>query len=118
QYQPDPRYYRPTIAALDTADVAVYTLDLWPAGDTNHTMADALNQLASDTGGRYLFNFTNFLTALEQVSTENNGYYLLSYRSEHPAGTSGFQSVEVKTANPELRVKGRQGYSYGPSPAS
>ena len=115
QYQPDPRYYRPTIAALDTADVAVYTLDLWPAGDTNHTMADALNQLASDTGGKYLFNFTNFLTALEQVSTENNGYYLLSYRSEHPAGTSGFQSVEVKTANPEFRVKARQGYSYGPA---
>jgi VWFA-related protein len=115
QYEPDPRYYRPTIAALDTADVAVYTVDLWPAGDTDHTMADALNQLASDTGGRYLFNFTNFLTVLEQVSTENNGSYLLSYRSEHPAGSSGFQSVEVKTANPELRVKARKGYSYGPA---
>jgi VWFA-related protein len=115
QYQPDPRYYQPTIAALDTADVAVYTFDLWPAGDTNHTMADALNQLASDTGGRYLFNFTNFLSALEQVSTENNGYYLLSYRSEHPAGSSGFQPVEVKTVNPELRVKARKGYSYGPA---
>jgi VWFA-related protein len=115
QYEPDPRYYQPTIAALNTADVAVYTVDLWPAGDTNHTMADALNQLASDTGGRYLFNFTNFLTVLEQVSTENNGYYLLSYRSEHPAGSSGFQTVEVKTANPELRVKARKGYSYGPA---
>jgi VWFA-related protein len=113
QYQPDPRYYPPTVAALNTADVAVYALDLWAAGDTNHTLADALNQLATDTGGRYLFNFTNFLTALDQVSTENNGYYLLSYRSEHPAGTAGFQGVEVKTANPEFRVKARKGYSYG-----
>jgi len=118
QYQPDPRYYAPTVAALNTADVATYTLDLWPAGQTQHLMADALNQLATDTGGRYLFNFTNFLTALEQVSTENNGYYLLSYRSEHPAGSSGFQSVEVKAANPEFHVKARKGYSYGPAAES
>ncbi len=115
EYKPDPRYYPPTVAALNTADVAVYTIDLWAAGDTNHVLADALNQLATDTGGRYLFNFTNFLTALEQVSTENNGYYLLSYRSEHPAGSAGFQTVEVKTANPEFRVKARKGYSYGPA---
>jgi VWFA-related protein len=118
QYEPDPRYYAPTVAALNTADVATYTLDLWPAGQTQHLMADALNQLATDTGGRYLFNFTNFLTALEQVSTENNGYYLLSYRSEHPAGSSGFQSVEVKAANPEFHVKARKGYTYGPADAS
>jgi len=118
QYEPDPRYYAPTVAALNTADVAAYTLDLWPAGQTQHLMADALNQLATDTGGRYLFNFTNFLTALEQVSTENNGYYLLSYRSEHPAGSSGFQRVEVKTANPEFRIKARKGYSYSPADES
>jgi VWFA-related protein len=116
QYQPDPRYYTPTVQALNTADVAVYTVDLWPPGTINHTMADSLNQLAADTGGRYLFNFTNFTSALEQISKENNGYYLLSYRSEHPAGSSGFQNVEVKTVNPELRVKARKGYSYGPTP--
>jgi VWFA-related protein len=116
QYQPDPRYYEPTVQALNTADVAVYTIDMWPAGTIDHTMADSLNQLAADTGGRYLFNFTNFTSALEQVSKENNGYYLLSYRSEHPAGSKGFQAVEVKTVNPEFRVKARKGYSYSPTP--
>jgi VWFA-related protein len=113
QYEPDPRYYPPTMQALNTNDVAAYTVDLWPAGSSNHTMSDAMNQLAADTGGRYLYNFTNFLTVLEQITKENNGYYLLSYRSEHPAGSSGFQRVEVKTANPELRVKAREGYSWG-----
>jgi VWFA-related protein len=113
QYEPDPRYYPPTMKALNTDDVAVYTVDLWPAGSTNHPLSDALNQLAADTGGRYLYNFTNFRTVLEQVSKENNGYYLLSYRSEHPAGSSGFQKVEVKTVNPEFRVKAREGYSWG-----
>jgi VWFA-related protein len=113
QYEPDPRYYPPTMQALNTNDVAVYSVDLWPAGASNHTMSDGMNQLAADTGGRYLYNFTNFLTVLEQISKENNGYYLLSYRSEHPAGSSGFQRVEVKTANPDLRVKAREGYSWG-----
>jgi VWFA-related protein len=114
QYQPDPHYYPPTVQALNTNDVAVYSVDLWPPGTGNHTMSDSLNQLATETGGRYLFNFTNYLTALEQISKENNGYYLLSYRGEHPVGTSGYQKVEVKTVNPELRVKAREGYAWGP----
>jgi len=114
RYDPDPRYYPPTMQALNSNNVAVYPVDLWPAGQINHTLADAMNQLAVDTGGRYLYNFNNFLTALEQTSKENNGYYLLSYRSEHPAGSSGFQPVEVRTTNPELHVKARAGYEWGP----
>jgi len=112
-YDPDPRYYTPTMEALNSNNVAVYPVDLWPAGQINHTLADAMNQLATDTGGRYLYNFNNFLTALEQMSKENNGYYLLSYRSEHPAGTTGFQPVEVKTTNPDFKVKARTGYQWG-----
>jgi len=69
--------------------------------------------MADDTGGRYFFNVTNFSTPLDQISKENNGYYLLSYQSEQPAGKSGFQNVTVTTTNPEFRVKARQGYSYG-----
>jgi VWFA-related protein len=119
QYAPDPRYYAPTMQALNSNNVAAYPVDLWPAGQVRHTLADAMNQLAADTGGSYIYNQTNFLTALEQISTENNGYYLLSYRSEHPAGANGFQSVDVKTANPEFRVKTRKGYEYGAaSPAA
>jgi VWFA-related protein len=114
QYQPDPRYYPPMVQALNSNDVAVYTVDLWPPGASNHTMSDSLNQVAAETGGRYVFNMTNYLTALEQISKENNGYYLLSYRSEHPGGTSGYQRVEVKTVNPEFKVKAREGYTWGP----
>ncbi len=113
QYAPDPRYYTPTMQALNSNNVAAYPVDLWPAGQVRHTLADAMNQLATDTGGSYIYNQTSFLTALEQISTENNGYYLLSYRSEHPAGAAGFQSVEVKTTNPELHVKTRNGYQFG-----
>ena len=72
-----------------------------------------MNQLADDTGGRYFFNFTNFITPFEQVAQENSGYYLLSYRLERPAGKSGYQPVQVKTTNPEFKVRARRGYEYG-----
>lgn len=112
QYLPDPRYYRPTQQALNDANVAVYTIDLNLPG-TEHTLSGGMNQLAADTGGTYLFNFVSFLTPLEKISQENNGYYLLAYKSERPAGAEGFQKVEVKLANPEFKVKAREGYSYG-----
>ncbi len=113
QYLPEQRYYQPTERALNDANVAVYTIDLWPAG-TDHTLSGALNMLAADTGGTYLFNFVSFTQPLQRVLEENNGYYLLAYKSEHPAGAKGYQKVEVKVANPEFKVKAREGYSYGP----
>ncbi|MEP7013273.1 MAG: VWA domain-containing protein [Acidobacteriota bacterium] len=117
QYLPDTQHYKPAQQALNDANVAVYTIDLWPAG-TDHTLSSGLNLLASDTGGTYLFNFVNFATPLQKILEENNGYYLLAYKSERPAGAEGFQKVEVKLVNPEFKVKAREGYSYGKRGAS
>ena len=111
-FVPDDRYFKPTIRALNDNNVAAYTLDLTPPA-TEHILSDALNHLSDETGGRYFFNVTNFSTPLDQVSKENSGYYLLSYQSDQPAGKSGFQEVEVKTTNPEFRVRARKGYDYG-----
>jgi VWFA-related protein len=113
QYRPDPRYYDPMMHALNSANVAVYTLDLMPPG-THHTLSNAMNQLAQDTGGQYFWEIVNFSTPLVQITRANNGYYLLSYRSEHPAGKSGYQEVQVKTTNPEFKVTARKGYNFGP----
>lgn len=112
QYQPDQRYYPKMSRALNDSNVAVYPIDLTPAG-TEHTLSSFMNELASDTGGRYFYNFTNFTTPLEQIAEENSGYYLLSYRSQKPAGATGFQKVRVETANPEFRIRARKGYDYG-----
>lgn len=111
-YRPDSRYYPPTMQTLNDNNVAVYAIDLAPPG-VDHTMQDALNQLALETGGEYLFNFTNFIKPLRRVSESNNGYYLLGYRSHHSSGESGYQKVKVSTTNPEFRVKARAGYLYG-----
>lgn len=114
QALPDPRYYPEMVNSLNDNNVAVYPIDLTPAGG-EHTLSDSMNLLANDTGGRYFYNFTNFSTPLAQVAQENSGYYLISYRTEKPAGQSGFQEVQVKTNNPEFRVRARKGYEYGRS---
>jgi VWFA-related protein len=112
QYVPDKRFYPDMVHALNDNNVAVYPIDLVPTG-TQHTLTDAMNQLAADTGGRYFYNFTNFLTPLKQVAQENSGYYLLSYSTERPTGEKGYQEVQVKTANSEFKVRARKGYEYG-----
>lgn len=112
-YEPDPRYYDDMEQALNDNNVAVYSVDLTPA-DVDHALEDALNQIAAETGGRYYFNFVNFRIPLTRIADENTGYYLLSYRSRHPAGESGFQRVEVEVDNPRFRVRShRKGYLYG-----
>ncbi|HKH49789.1 MAG TPA: VWA domain-containing protein [Thermoanaerobaculia bacterium] len=112
QYLPDQRRYPGMSRALNDSNVAVYPIDLNPTG-TENMLSDFMNQIANDTGGRYFYNFTNFTTPLEQIASENSGYYLLSYRSEKPVGATGFQEVRVKTNNPEFRIRARKGYDYG-----
>jgi VWFA-related protein len=112
QYVPDERFYPPMVHTLNDNNVAVYPIDLVPVG-TQHTLTDSMNQLAGDTGGRYFFNFTNFITPLKQVAQENSGYYLLSYGTERSTGKVGYQEVKVQTTNPEFKVRARLGYEYG-----
>ena len=55
----------------------------------------------------------NFITPLRRIADESNGYYLLSYLAQHPAGEVGYRKVKVTTRNPEFRVRARKGYRYG-----
>ncbi len=111
-YKPDPRYMPATVQALNNANVAVYSIDLVPS-EVEYAESNGLHQLADETGGRYYENFTSFITPLRQLASENNGYYLLSYKANHPAGETGYQRVKVKTRNPEFRIQAREGYEYG-----
>lgn len=114
QYREDRRYYPQMQRALNDANVAVYPLSLTPQ-EARSPFEDALSQIASDTGGRYMPFFTSYTTPLERVAAESSGYYLLAYQARRPRGESGFQEVEVSTADPQLRVRARGGYVFGAS---
>lgn len=111
-YREDPRYWPPMMRALNDNNVAVYTLDLTPT-DVRHTLEGSLSNLAQETGGRYFYNFASYGAPLAQIARENSGYYLLSYRAEHPAGESGFQRVRVRVKDPSLKLRTREGYGLG-----
>ena len=98
--------------ALNAANVAVYAIDVIPTG-TTHTLADSMNQVATDTGGRYLFNFTNFTTPLRQIAQDTSGYYLLSFEPQPNQTGKTFSKVTVRTKNPEFVVRTRRGYGTG-----
>lgn len=110
--RPDQRYYPALEQALNAHNVAVYPIDLMPAG-INHRQHGFLNQLARDSGGYYYQNLVNFETALKRISQENGGYYLLSYRTEVPAGERGYREVKVKTRAKKVHVRARRGFRYG-----
>src|SRR5262249_31920673 len=76
-------------------------------------LANAMNQLALETGGEHYFDFTNFLAPLKEVAKENNGYYLPSYAATHGADKSRFQKGAVGPTNPESKRKTREGYHAG-----
>jgi len=108
----DPRFYPPMEEALNDANMAVYTIDLVPS-NFEHNQSNFMNQLASDTGGLYYDKFVSFITPLQEIASENVGYYVLSYQSEHPAGESGYQQVKVKARERGVKVRARKGYLYG-----
>jgi VWFA-related protein len=111
-FSPEERYQEPMERALNDANVAVYAVDLAAPG-LELPFANALSLIAEQTGGRYFQNVINFDSPLEQIAEETSGYYLISYRAQHPRGASGFQPVRVTVENPEFRLKARAGYAYG-----
>ena len=119
-WTPDPRYYPPMMEALNSNNVAVYAVDWVPSTEGGTQLSrglnDSLSLLAKDTGGQYFLHFNTFATPLSEITRENNGYYLLSYQSQHPTGEAGFQEVRVETVNPEFEVRTRRGYRYGDPP--
>ena len=108
----DPRYYPQLETALNDHNVAVYPIDLSPAGrGTRQT--DFLTRLAEDTGGVYHEDFYGFIHPLRDVGGDNYAYYVLSYQSEHPAGEIGYQRIEVRARDESVKVRARKGYRYG-----
>jgi VWFA-related protein len=109
------QHLEPALESLNAANVTVYGVQLQRNGGATVTMLfhQRLDELSTSTGGEYFRINTNFHNAVEKIEQTNAGYYLVTYRAQHPKGTSGFQNVEVSVRNPELRVVARSGYQYG-----
>ena len=116
-WRPDQRYYPRTQQALNDANLSVYSIPLaghsFGRDPVVEALGHSLSQLSLDTGGRHFQSFASFAAPLKQVIEDNGGYYLLSYSAEYAAGDTGYREVSVKTTNPMLRVRARDGYLFG-----
>lgn len=107
------RYLEPMLRSLNAANVAVYPVQLQRNVSANSLFHQRLGEVADSTGGQYFQFVTNFKTPVGRIDDVNSGYYLVTYRSKHPRGTTGYQKVDVSLRNPEFRVVARSGYQYG-----
>jgi VWFA-related protein len=107
------RHLDPALQSLNSANVAVYGVQLQRDVDTTPVFHQRLEELSGSTGGRYFRINVNFNPALQQIENTNNGYYLVTYRSPQKKGEKGFQKVSVVLRNPEFKVVARSGYQYG-----
>jgi VWFA-related protein len=107
------RYLDPAVQSLNAANVAVYGVQLQRDVDMTPVYHQRLDELSTSTGGRYFRLNVNFKPALQQIEQTNNGYYLVTYRSPHAKGETGFQKVDVDVKNREFKVVARPGYQYG-----
>jgi VWFA-related protein len=117
-YTPDARYYPQMREALNAGNVAVYTIDTMGSrrrAIASGSLNDSLSLISNETGGHYYANFTNIMTPMRQVAEENQGYYLVSFRSEYEAGTGGYRNIKVKVREGKYKVRSRTGFRYGES---
>lgn len=115
-YTPDSRYYPSMREALNAGNVAVYTIDTMGSRSRSigsGSLNDSLSLISNETGGRYYANFTNVMTPMRQVAEENQGYYLVSFRSEYESGTGGYRGIKVKVREGKYKVRSRTGFRYG-----
>lgn len=105
------QYYDPMVQALNAANTSVYGLNLVPEVGSSIGVMN-LTRLVDDTGGDYYRHPVNYLKPLQNIENRNNGYYLITYRSEKPEDEHGYQEVDVSVKNPEFRVEARDGYVY------
>lgn len=106
------RYYQPMIHALNSANVTVYAANLIEES-TPSLLHQTLEQMARDTNGDYWRTPVTFTSVLKRVEQQTSGYYLITYYAHHAAGAKGYQHVDVSLKNRDLRVKAREGYTYG-----
>ncbi|HEX7150098.1 MAG TPA: VWA domain-containing protein [Thermoanaerobaculia bacterium] len=104
----------PALRALNASNVTVYAANLQGAPALDPLFHQRLTDIAEATGGEYTRYNTTYTNFVDRVENTNAGYYLISYRANKRAGTTGFQKVDVSVRNqPQLKVTARPGYAFG-----
>lgn len=78
---------------------------------TRRAAQNTLREIATNTGGRALVSMANVSDAVDQIVSENGGYYLLGFEPRPYPSAGRFQSVDVRVRRPGLRIRSRRGFT-------
>ena len=71
----------------------------------------AMNQLASDTGGKATYNTNDIDTAIGKSVADGSHYYTLVYSPANKKMDGHYRKIEVKVADSKLKLSYRHGYN-------
>lgn len=101
----DARRSNVSITAIDPGGLDAIT----PARILNNRL-DALRTLADNTDGVAIVNTNDLRTPLRKLADDLGAYYLLGYYSTNLNHDGKYRRIEVKVAQPNIRVTARPGY--------
>jgi VWFA-related protein len=77
---------------------------------TAHENADALYQLARETGGTFFENNNDLLKGIQRAFADSSEYYLLTYSPSNKASDGTFRKIAVEVKGRKLTVNAKAGY--------
>jgi VWFA-related protein len=88
------------------------TMDNYTASNSDRAAEiAAMNQLASDTGGKATYNTNDIETAIGRSVADGSHYYTLVYTPANKKMDGHYRKIEVKVADSKLKLGYRHGYN-------
>jgi VWFA-related protein len=79
---------------------------------------NAMEQLASSTGGKAYFNTNDLNAAMRHAISDGANYYTISYSPTEARTDGSYRQIEVKLANGKYKLAYRHGYNADDNPTS
>ena len=110
--------FEEAIAAARKNNVTLYVIGLGGVAGISLKGERLLTQIADQTGGRAWFPRTNRgLTEAYAATAEDVQHrYLLTYTPTNQRRDGTWRTISIRTSNPELRVRAREGYTAPMAP--
>ncbi len=97
-----------------SADIAIYTIDMSPTGDTKRVQNQAvLKNLAERSGGTFVSTpgGAAMRGAFEKIVEDLGVQYTLGYSPTNTKKDGKWRAIELRVAKPNLTIRTRKGYN-------
>lgn len=105
------------IRLMNTAGIAVYTVDARQLETRNIRPNSAMLDLSSRTGGRSFFNGNDLESGIRHALDDSRFSYSLAYYPTHNKWKGEWRKIQVKVNRPGVTVLARSGYFALPDAA-